>query len=114
MWLFTKDGFYSVVKNKYCGPDEVAVRARTNDDILNFCLATKTPTKRTIRTPEADYLFRVHVSREVFTNYVHECADQIDYPNFKNKAIAPGDHARSDAYHKCWEALHAWQERTKK
>ncbi len=33
MWVFTKTGFYSVVKKPGCAPDELEVRSRCRKDL---------------------------------------------------------------------------------
>jgi hypothetical protein len=109
MWMFSKDGFFSVVQNEYCSPGELAVRARCRKDLEAFCRATKTPAKKIIRTPKADYRFRVHVKRELWAAYAAAAAGAIDYPNFKNETCS-GDLGRSLAYHGCWASMNNWQD----
>jgi hypothetical protein len=35
MWLFTKNGYYSIVQDDYCKDDEVVIRARVEHKPLN-------------------------------------------------------------------------------
>ncbi len=109
MWMFTKDGFFSAVKNRYCTDNEIAVRARSMTDITRFCKATKTPENKVLTTTDADYRFRVHVPHSVWVDYAAAAADGIDYPNFKS-ATCPGDPDRAHAYHGCWESMYRWQQ----
>lgn len=34
MWLFTKNGYYSIVQDDYCHHDEVVIRARVEHNPL--------------------------------------------------------------------------------
>lgn len=111
MWLFSKDGFFSVVKNRYCKDGDLAVRSRCKDDLIRFCKVTKTPQKGIKVFPDADYRFRVHVTAETWAKYAGACSMNIDYPNFKT-AVHSVDPSirRSHAMHECWAAMNNFQE----
>lgn len=102
MWIFTKDGFFSAVKDRYCGEGEIMVRGRVRRDLVRLASSCK-QAPEIIETPDADYAFRIKLAHEVWTDYVTRAAAGIDYPNVKN-AIA-GQGARHDAYYDCWSAL---------
>ena len=36
MWVFTREGFFSVVWDKTCRADELAVRSQSNEDICRL------------------------------------------------------------------------------
>jgi len=58
MWIFTKDGFYSAVKDKYCDDGELMIRARIKVDLER--LLQKIESDAEILTfGHADYRYRV-------------------------------------------------------
>lgn len=106
MWLFTPDGFYSVVKNDFCKLGELAVRTRSREDLIRFCKIAGINPKKIIKTPEADYHYRVHVKAALWSTYVAAIALNVDYPNFKDKVqtVDPSE-TRHTAYLRCWSAM---------
>lgn len=84
MWMVTKDGFYSVVQDRG-DPDRLVVRGRWKKHLK--VLKDLLPGSRILVTPEADYPYRMFVSREDWEKVLKVVAvDGIDYPNFKNEA----------------------------
>ena len=113
MWIFTREGFFSAVQSpEYCTDDELAVRGRSRQDLeaLVRWLGARGPALEIIETPEADYRWRVILARSRWSDYVHQAAEAIDYPNFKG-ATTGGDRLRHDAYFGCWKSLWEWQHR---
>jgi len=104
MWLFTTDGFYSVVHDKYCKPDELMVRARKREDLEN--LFAHKITGEILEIGHADYRFRMAVKRKIWSKYLAGYANKMAYSNFKG-TLPLNDHARHDAYFKCWSAMYA-------
>ena len=84
MWIFNKDGYFSAVEHRD-KPDHLMVRARRKEDIER--LAEKLQAKAAF-TPDADYAFRVTVSKSA-------CASHG---------------ARSRAYMDVWTVMHRFQE----
>lgn len=113
MWLFTRDGYFSVVKDEFCGPDEVMVRARCRQD-LESLLSRLGLDLEILTIKQADYRWRVKMPHEVFTEYVRMMAATLDYADFKSAAPAHDDFSRLRAYHKCWDALRQWQDKNEK
>jgi hypothetical protein len=112
MWLFTSIGFVSVVRSK-SNPRRVVVRARCREDIDRFVAAYRRHFPRArkveaIRTPLADYRYRVELPKASFAELVRRLVEAINYTNFKNSVH--GDPARDSAYMRCWTAMHAFQE----
>jgi hypothetical protein len=111
MWVFTKDGFYSVVQ-KDCRPDEVLVRSRQRADLVK--LSMKLGLKVKIREQAGtDYRYRTVIKKTDWARYAAEAALDINYPNFKDR-VPKRDFRRHDAYLRCWEALFEWQESSRK
>ena len=103
MWLFTTDGFYSVVQDTYDNT-KVIVRARTKEDILR--LAHKLGGEITVRhTPTADYEWRIHMSRILWGTYLGTALAEIDYPNFKNAVASKMEPGRAGLYQRVWATM---------
>ena len=110
MWIFTKDGFFSVVQDNYCGDDELMVRARVKKDLASLLKKIGTPKKKAILTIDhADYRYRVKVKKDDWVKYVAHQALDIDYSNVKGTLIDHNDHGRATAYYGCWESMHSLQ-----
>ncbi len=107
MWVFTKDGFFSVVNDKYCGPDELMVRTRTRADAerIRDMLA---PGSDVIVLGHADYRYRVKVGRQAWADYLHDTAQDLDYPTVKD-TISMGDQKRGICYFAIWSQLVRFQ-----
>lgn len=110
MWIFTMDGFFSVVQDDYCEQDGLMVRARWKKDLER--LAEKIGRDLDIKIiNHADYRFRTKVTKNEWINYCARSASEIDYPNVKG-TIASDDPERSRAYIAVWHALYKAQEET--
>ena len=81
MWVFTQDGFMSVVEHRD-DQECLIVRARARQDLETLA---KFGGVDVIVMPEADYYFRVEVTRTVFAAFMREQVLDIDYPNFKGR-----------------------------
>jgi hypothetical protein len=79
MWIFTTEGFISVVEKP--GETELTVRARDERSLATLSAAAGVSV---IETPMADYPFRIIVSREVLSAWLVEHVDGLDYSNFKS------------------------------
>ena len=109
MWLYTRDGFYSVVHDDYCNAGELMVRARVIEDLERLLKKLSIGDADILVIKNSDYRYRVKLDSEQWTSYVAREAANIDYPNFKN-SVAADDPDRSSAYMKCWEAMYLFQE----
>lgn len=110
MWLFTKYGFYSVVKKKYA--DQVKpfqIRARKLDDLLNLKLHVNL-TEEVIETKHADYHYRLVIDEEELNAIIKFTVDNIDYDNFKNE-VGRQENQRDKlvSYHKIWDVMYGYQ-----
>ena len=101
MWVFCLDGFFSVVEDRNDAA-RVLVRGRYRNDIDT--LAHKLGT-RPQSTPEADYPWRVSVSKREWAAYLAETAAAIDYDNFKNAVAERQGRARHDVYLDLWSTM---------
>jgi hypothetical protein len=106
MWLFTKQGFYSVVCK---GENEWHVRARARRDLEN--LNRLAGTEWTIhRSGGADYRWRMVVPGEAARALLARLAADIDYANFKGVvARTPDQRDKLGILHEIWELMHRYQ-----
>ena len=112
MWLYTVQGFFSIVQKPPCKKDELLVRVRCRDDIekLEKLLREKYKfSEKVIESPKSDYAYRMVVPREIMASFMASQALELDYGNFKN-TVSSKDHLRHEVYMKCWEAMYQWQE----
>ena len=111
MWLFTKEGFFSVVHDQYCNRGELMIRSRRKDDL---CLLSKKlhgycDESNILELSETDYRYRMKVPKHAWAEYLSDCALNLEYPDVRENIVPPGDDARKEAYQKIWELLHRWQ-----
>lgn len=107
MWLMTTRGFYSVVEHRD-DPGRLLVRARCRADIdaLGDLVAAEP-----VLLDDADYAWRVEVSRAEWAAALQVLAAEVRYPNFKS---AVADAAHHDAYLRVWAALRALDDRERR
>ncbi len=104
MWLFTVDGFYSVVADSE-DPGRVWIRGRHLGDIRTARerLAALGTQVEIIKTPKADYPYRIGVSRDDFIRWLERQGQAVVYPNFKAEVLrqrGPGDY--EELLHMVW------------
>ncbi len=108
MWVFSRDGYFSAIRDDSCGPDELMVRGRCRADLER--LRDKIPTKNEIVSPGDDYLFRLVVNRDEWGEYLKAESTAIDYPCFRD-TVQDGDNARAFAYFMVWGNMRQWQQK---
>ena len=101
MWIFTKEGFVSAVANRDI--DGLVVRAR--DKTALDALAAKANVE-IMKSPKADYPYRVFVSRDDFWIWVNSTIEHLDYANFKAKVARTRGPEYSQALHEVWAIMH--------
>ena len=94
-WLF------SVVEDRNDAA-RVLVRGRYREDIDT--LARKLGAQPQ-STPEADYPWRLNVSKREWADYLSETAAAIDYDNFKDAVAERQGWDRHDAYLEVWRSM---------
>ena len=111
MWIFTKDGFFSVVFDRYCKRNELMIRSRCKDDLIRLAkkLHGYSDESEILGIMHADYQYRMKISKHDWADYLSNCAHDIDYANVKDAIIPAGDNLRQDAYYQVWTALYQWQ-----
>lgn len=87
MWVYTRDGFYSIVQHRD-QPDVAVVRGRVEEDIRRFAeRLVKYGVETDVWADEsADYLWRFYAPLETVGRVLGELTEEIDYDNFKSAA----------------------------
>jgi hypothetical protein len=109
MWIFTRDGFFSVAATKFCAPGEVAVRARKKEHLTDL-LARHGLKADILSFANADYRYRVQIPREEWGKVLQAEALSIDYHSFKDamsETDASADYLR--AMFATWANVHKIQ-----
>jgi hypothetical protein len=106
MWLFTTQGFYSVVAHRR-DAEKLIVRARAREDLE--ALREQIPELRVFADPNADYRWRAIVTRAEWVAAVAQLASDVDYDNFKSAVGARQGRRRERLYHRVWAALQELQ-----
>jgi len=131
MWIFTTDGFFSIVSpNSVKGAKTrvLVVRARKEEDLHRLlCHLEEFNDGKVINyemTYGRDYLFRARVPRKLLQAYLKKYVTDLNYPNFKaevervdKQGVLGGElpatsvDDRMDAYHRVWSILRDWQDK---
>jgi len=102
MWVFTETGFISAVVDN---PDSNMVKVRARDEESLHVLAKESGTN-IIKTPNADYPYRVVISREEFTEFLIRAVEFLDYSNFKSHVHTTRGSKFAQALSKVWSTMH--------
>ena len=102
MWLFTTQGFYSVVEHRR-DPERLVVRARAKEDLE--ALRSWIPNVEPHSDTTADYLWRAVVTRAEWVVALAQMASEIDYPNFKAAVAQRQGTERACYYTEIWQVL---------
>lgn len=102
MWVFTETGFVSAVCDQH-DRRQIQVRARDKESMDFVCMVTGA---KMIRTPDADYPYRVVIDREDFIIFLTKSAQYMDYTNFKNQVHATRGKKYARALNSIWSTMH--------
>ncbi|WP_312669048.1 NUDIX hydrolase [Stutzerimonas nitrititolerans] len=104
MWLFTKFGFFSVVKKGT--NDDLTIRSRTRSD-LDRLRNHYLPSLSASRAHEGtDYPWRATASASALAEAMSAIAQDIDYANFKDEVALSLGKDRAKRYGRVWSALY--------
>lgn len=108
MWIFTIEGFVSVVREPY-DHTEVLVRARDKKslEMLEFVSGRKA-----WATPSADYPYRIKVTNWNLDRFLELATEDISYDNFKNAVGANRGKTYEKALSKVWSVMHDVEDET--
>ncbi len=99
MWVMTTVGFFSVTESPTV-KGHLQVRARCRAD-LEGLLDRVDARNKIVRTPSADYLWRVVVRPRTWARWISILALDVDYRNFKDE-IKKENPERAKTYEKVW------------
>ena len=99
MWLFTNTGFISII-NKNGAFEARARDLKSLQPLAQFADTT------IIKTPEADYPYRVVTTPDCVSQWVAEQVASIFYSNFKNEVYLTRGLEFSKPLHKVWSVMH--------
>jgi hypothetical protein len=104
MWIFSKDGFLSAVRN-INGDNTIVVRARRKDHLK--ALVSKLDRSVDIRcTGGTDYRYCIFLSGDEYSTLLSKLGDEIDYTNFKRSVQEAGaDFQYCNALFYVWAAM---------
>jgi len=101
MWLFTPEGFYSIVAAGEFG-HQLQVRARCDDDLDRLRESYFPSLGENVHLPGRDYPVRAFTSHEDFAQCVSRVAMAIDYDNFKSEVSIKHGSERAHIYASVW------------
>jgi hypothetical protein len=99
--VFSGTGFVSAVR-KADRPDVITVRSRDRKSLEPLA---QTAGVEIWVSPYGDYPYRAFVEPAVFTQWLAEQANEIDYDNFKNKVAKTRGYDFVGALHNVWVAM---------
>jgi hypothetical protein len=113
MWVFTREGFFSVVWDKDCRGDELVVRSQCKEDICRLAkkLSGYCDENQIVPKEGRGYRYRIRIAKQAWSAYLADSALQVDYPSVKKNVVPADDALRRDAYYQVWEALYRWREK---
>lgn len=112
MWLFTRDGFFSIAATPFCKPGDVAVRCRRKEHIEKL-ISRHNLDAEILCVENSDYKYRIQIPRALWANILKAEAQDIDYPSFKDSLVAAGaDSEYLRAMFTTWGVLHKMQSAT--
>lgn len=103
MWIFTKQGFYSVVQD-FRDPSLLLVRARSRADLERLSEGLH-GRPEILATPDADYPYRLVAQREDFASWLASSAAAADYTNFKAAVAQSAGLERALLYEEVWSDM---------
>ena len=101
MWLFTPEGFVSVVSGEEFG-SELQVRARSEGDLERLRASWFPELGETRTIAGRDYPFRALCAKEDLAQALARMARGIDYTNFKDTVAQRHSQKRAKIYSKVW------------
>lgn len=111
MWLFTPDGFYSIVQKP--GEAFLTVRSRNPEDLDRLRRRYLPALSPTITTTDSDYPYRGMATHEQVSEAMAAITSDISYGNFKAEAGKTLGHARTIHLHQVWTTTRQWQQNPK-
>jgi hypothetical protein len=113
MWIFSKYGFFSIVKDEQS--EMFKVRSRVRKDLENLQEHIQDIQGLSIHEHlKADYHYRLFIDNQQLGTLMKVLFESITYPNFKDQILQLGDQEdKLDSYHEIWEVMWNYQNRPK-
>jgi hypothetical protein len=102
MWIFTETGFVSAVQHREA-PEYLVVRARDKQSLDQLADLCDVQVKF---TPNADYPYRVIVTKADFTSWMNDNIDFLGYSNFKNQVAITRGKDYAHTLGSVWSTMH--------
>jgi hypothetical protein len=102
MWIFTETGFVSAVQHRET-PEYLVVRARDKQSLDQLADLCDVQVKF---TPNADYPYRVIVTKADFTSWMNDNIDFLGYSNFKNQVAITRGKDYAHTLGSVWSTMH--------
>lgn len=102
MWLFTKTGFISVVRDRESG-HELVVRARDRESLEPL---SQFLDARIACSPNGDYPYRLFIEESRFKDWLLVQVITLNYFNFKTEVRRQRKDKFVDALHDVWAIMH--------
>ncbi|MBF0225394.1 MAG: hypothetical protein HQK76_08065 [Desulfobacterales bacterium] len=106
MWIFNKDGFFSIVR-KNCKFDEIMVQARSKEDLISLSHKIGVESE-IIEAKKEDYKYRIIIRKKLISEYITKYIDEIDYDNVRSNIVPKDDKNRQNAYQQVYETMFNW------
>lgn len=112
MWLFTKYGFYSIVK-EFNNSNMYQCRARRKKDLENLITNFRYLKGYEIHCDKkADYHYRIFINQMHFSMLMLNLSNTVDYSNFKNWVSKSKDQIdKTESYSEIWEIMYSYQDK---
>ena len=106
MWIFTPDGFYSVVeKSEDRDAGMLTVRSRVKADLDALRKLFMPELGPTISGAGTDYRYRAKIDRGAFSEGMKRVSESVNYDNFKHAVGTRQGYGRARVYARIWTAL---------
>ena len=106
MWIFNSCGFFSVVeKAEEQGANKLTIRARVREDLAALRNRYLPELGSITSDTNLDYPHRACIGRTAFAEGMKRMAEEVDYPNFKQKTFESMGANRARIYGKVWRDL---------
>ena len=106
MWIFTPDGFFSVVEK--AGDRDtgiLTIRSRVAADLDALRERFMPELGPTIKGAGTDYRYRAKISKGAFSDGMKRVSESVDYDNFKHAVGTRQGYDRARVYARVWTAL---------
>jgi hypothetical protein len=102
MWIFTQDGFVSAVRHTE-KPGYLMIRARDAKSLHTLAAMADVTV---VKTPTADYPYRVTVDDATYKQWLSVSVDDLDYANFKSQVAISRGYNFAHTLTGVWSIMH--------